>query len=277
MKYRIKPAFKRCLRPLRPDERERLKESIKKYGCREPICTWHGWIFAGHNRAEICQELGIQPEVIEMDSMFETDEEVIKWIFEDQLGKRNLSPKQASYYRGRLNNMQKAPHGDQKRFASGQNDLLGKDTNERLAEQFGVSPKTIQRDGKFAEAVDELAKADPAVVDKVLAGDMTKKQVFEKVNGDPLMKPPPDAGDQWEAPSQERLKELREAAKEARKRGPSGRETMKAKEAIDALGHAYNRVTRYASDRGVLPFLDKVQKQLRATGDLFEAFTKEYP
>jgi hypothetical protein len=35
-------------------------------------------------------------------------------------------------------------------------------TSERLAKEYGVSPRTIERDAKFAEAVDKLSPEENA-------------------------------------------------------------------------------------------------------------------
>lgn len=79
---------------------------------------------------------------------------ILKAVFlidANQLGRRNLRPEQMSLLRGRRYNRTKKTHGGQ-RESSPQNDDLK--TAERLAQQHGVSKATIERDGKFAEAVE---------------------------------------------------------------------------------------------------------------------------
>jgi hypothetical protein len=71
-----------------------------------------------------------------------------------ELARRVEAAKQASYLRGKRYNMEKSEHGGDRKSSS-QNDYLK--TVEVLAEEFKVSPSTIQRDGKFAAAVDTLA------------------------------------------------------------------------------------------------------------------------
>lgn len=63
----------------------------------------------------------------------------------------------------RYNRIKKAQGGD--RRASGQNDHMNERTAERLAKEHGVSPKTIRRDGKFAEEVERTPELREAVMD----------------------------------------------------------------------------------------------------------------
>lgn len=70
-------------------EREELKRNIVRAGgCINPVVTWNGQIVDGHMRAEICDELGIDPPTREMD--FESRDHAEAWVIRDQLGRRNL-------------------------------------------------------------------------------------------------------------------------------------------------------------------------------------------
>jgi len=90
------------------------------------------------------------------------------WIDANQLGRRNLSADQASLLRGRrYNRTKKAAHGRADRnFWGGQNDPPK--TADRLAAQHGVSARTINRDGAFATAVENVKAADPEIERKVI-------------------------------------------------------------------------------------------------------------
>src|SRR5262245_28835868 len=74
-----------------------------------------------------------------------------------QLGRRNLTPDQASYLRGKRYNREKTGgHGDKSAY---QNDTQKRDTAERLAGEYKVGVATIKRDGQYAAAVDRLAES----------------------------------------------------------------------------------------------------------------------
>lgn len=120
----------------------------------------------GHNRYEICQKHDRRFSCSEV--KLASRQDAINWIINNQLGRRNLHPDQASYLRGKRYNGEKQQQGGtgaNQHVQSSQNDNSAK-THERLAEEYKVSPATIARDGQFAAAVDTLASVgiDPQAV-----------------------------------------------------------------------------------------------------------------
>jgi len=87
----IDPEIKALIPTLKPDERAKLRESIKNEGCRDPLVIWkgHDILLDGHNRYEICQELGQTFQVVERE--FPDKDRAMLWILKNQLGRRNLS------------------------------------------------------------------------------------------------------------------------------------------------------------------------------------------
>lgn len=151
MELKIDAGFKSLIPPLSDEERSQLETNLVADGCREPLVVWQGTVIDGHNRYEICTRRKIAFQVVE--KQFENRQQVEDWIDANQLGRRNLRPEQMSLLRGRRYNRTKKTHGGSME-PSCQNDNLK--TTERLAQQHGVSPRTIARDGKFAEAVEAL-------------------------------------------------------------------------------------------------------------------------
>jgi hypothetical protein len=154
------------------EEFNQLKENLLDWGCLDTIKVWagHNIIIDGHNRYQLCQELKLEfkTEALEFDSR----EDVLAWIVENQLGRRNLTPQQLSYLRGLQYRQEKKAHGGDRKTgekSKGQIDPLIS-TSEKLAKKHGVSPKTIKRDAKFAEAVDVVAEALPEAKAKILQG-----------------------------------------------------------------------------------------------------------
>jgi len=126
----------------------------------------------GHNRLEICERLDIpyKTKKIQLDGY----EAAADWIDKNQLGRRNLTPDQASLLRGRRYNRAKKAHGGDRK-SKDQNDLLIESTAVRLAKQHGVSAPTIKRDGQFASAVEKAKRLDPDIERKVTAGTAPAK------------------------------------------------------------------------------------------------------
>lgn len=85
------------------------------------------------------------------------DKEAAKeWIFTNQLGRRNLTPMEASYYRGKLYESRKQRQGTRTDLTFPQNgERLN--TAKALGKQYGVSKNTITRDAEFSKAVDKVA------------------------------------------------------------------------------------------------------------------------
>jgi len=150
---KIDPELSSLIRPLQPEEYEKLKESILAEGIRDPLVVWRGILVDGHHRYKIAQEYGLEFRTVEIDL---PDKEAAKeWIITNQLGRRNLTPMEASYYRGKLYESRKLSRGGDRK-SKGQNVLL-KTTAEKIAEEYGVTDKTIKRDAQFSQAVDKVA------------------------------------------------------------------------------------------------------------------------
>jgi len=86
---KIDPDFKLLCRKLNPEERSLLKMSIIEDGCIDPILLWNGFIVDGHNRFEICTLDDIPYRTASLS--FESKEEVMLWMINHQMGRRNLS------------------------------------------------------------------------------------------------------------------------------------------------------------------------------------------
>jgi phage N-6-adenine-methyltransferase len=168
----IDPEFRALIPPLSTEERMQLEENLLRDGCRDPLVIWNGVLLDGHNRYDICTAHGLffNTVVIAL-----TDREAAAdWIDTNQLGRRNLTPDQASLLRGRRYNRQKQSHGGD-RGASGQNVQMPS-TAERLAVQHGVDERTIRRDGQFAAAVETLKGVVEDIEERVMSGDVPSKQ-----------------------------------------------------------------------------------------------------
>lgn len=164
--------------PLTIEERSLLEAQLDDEGCTDPIVTWANHddtILDGHHRYQICRQLG---DTFKTKALkFETKQEAMNWIIRRQLGRRNATEEQKSYYRGKRYELEKtAGHGEQ---SAGHSDP--QNTAERLGEEHGVSEKTIKRDADYAAAIDTIAaNAGEDARKKILSGELgaTKKDVL---------------------------------------------------------------------------------------------------
>jgi len=168
---RIDPEFS-CLCPILTDEeRDGLRASVKAHGCRDPLVVWkeEGLLLDGHNRLAACKEFGVEFETVSYS--FPDRDAARAWIVDNQLARRNLAPQQASYLRGLKYRSEKLPPGNpEQRVQSGH--VARGQTRDRVAKATGVSSVTIQRDAKFSEDVDKIAKTCPAAKRAILSGEV---------------------------------------------------------------------------------------------------------
>ena len=89
---KIDPELKNLLPPLTDEEYKQLEKNIKDNGFDRnfPIMEWNGYIADGHNRYSICRKHNIEPVIGTL--AYDTKEEVMEWMLDIQLGRRNLSP-----------------------------------------------------------------------------------------------------------------------------------------------------------------------------------------
>jgi len=94
--FRIDPEFRGLIPPLDAVAREELVRSLQKEGCRDKlvICKLDDQyvLLDGHNRYEICKELGIQFETTEITVSDRIDAKI--WIIKNQRARRNLDESQ---------------------------------------------------------------------------------------------------------------------------------------------------------------------------------------
>lgn len=188
------------------EELTQLEANIVKNGCKDALLLWEttqrvidensltpdapAYILVdGHNRFKICRERAINFNVQVM--RFESLKEVKDYMIDLQLGRRNLTPQQASYFRGLRYNIEKADKGKYERKEhKSQNDTYAQlanendksqndtyiqsvdiegSTSEKLAQEYKVSRATIMRDAEFAAGIDQL---QPTLKQAVLNGEI---------------------------------------------------------------------------------------------------------
>jgi hypothetical protein len=168
--------LKEFIIPLTEEEFGTLESNILAEGCREPLSVWQRndqlILVDGHNRYKICKKHDVPFKLKKL--AFDDIQEVKVWMVDNQMGRRNLTPDQLSYYRGlRYLNLRKKKGGYDNVKAKGQADAS---TSEFLAGKFNVSESTVKRDAKFAEGLDIINRTNPGLKLKILTGEAKVKK-----------------------------------------------------------------------------------------------------
>jgi hypothetical protein len=181
----IDPEFRDLLPKPSVESLAELEQSLLSEGPREPLVAWRHdgklILLDGHNRYSICEAHGLKCKVL-----VKTDEEIpdrdaaINWILRNQLARRNLTADQFALYLGKLYNVEKPKQGGTGANQHGAQTGHSVRSARQLAQEHGVSEKTVRRAGEFAEAVEKVKKADPDIEAKVVKGEVTRQEVVEK-------------------------------------------------------------------------------------------------
>jgi len=200
----ILPEFESLIPPLLPDEYNQLEANILKEGCREPLLIWQTTqgvldqsaddtslfvLIDGHNRFSICQRHGLEFKLSLRE--FDDKEAVRDFMIDNQLGRRNLTAEQMSYLRGQKYLVLKKKQGrplftDSADQTTKKSKVAVKRTDEKLADQFNVSPKTIRLDADFAKGADRMSDTLKKEVlsrkSKIRKSDVVKLGTLENLN-----------------------------------------------------------------------------------------------
>ena len=182
--------FKRLIPPLDPSEREQLEANILAEGCRDPLVVWGDVLVDGHNRHEICTAHALAFETVQAGGIRDR-ESVREWILRNQLGRRNLSPSAAADLRGRLYRERKNAHGANQHTVERTGKTCPSSTAEAVADETGVSPRTVKNDAAYSEALDVLEQDDADIRAKVHAREGTLGKSLKRRDAVLLAKKPP--------------------------------------------------------------------------------------
>lgn len=182
----IDPEFQALIPAQSPEEHTQLEANLLAEGCRDALVTWNGVLVDGHNRYEICTRLSLPYNTIERE--FDGREDVIAWIVDNQLGRRNLT----DFARGELALKKKdaiaaKARKNQANSTGGANPQLRQNsdeaapirTDEALAADAGVSRDTIRKietvTKQAPEAIKQSARSGGLSVNR--AHDLTKQLI----------------------------------------------------------------------------------------------------
>jgi hypothetical protein len=160
--------FKKLLPVPMPEELENLENSILQYGMLDPIKIWQEpdtgeWIIIdGHNRYNILKKHNIDWHYwqdYKIMTELETREDVKQWMFEQQLGRRNLTDTDRYEIIQRFKEIfQKRAKENQSSGGKGLTNLSKVNTRREMAKATGVSEGTYQKLDKIMQSDNEEIK-----------------------------------------------------------------------------------------------------------------------
>ena len=178
--------FKGLIPPLTDEEYKGLEESILKDGCRDALVLWGDTLIDGHNRYEICTRHNIPFKTVQKE--FTSRDEVMLWMLQNQLARRNLNDFQRSEIVHKCEDAVKAKAKERQRTSTG-------GTSPQLMEKFPEAEKSTSRDelGKMAgtsgktyeHAVTVLEKAPEPVVQATRQNEISINSAYKVTKLDP--------------------------------------------------------------------------------------------
>lgn len=190
---KINPELKDFIPPLSGEEKKQLEDSLLKYGYKgAPIYIWNDFIVDGHNRYELCRKHNIEYPIEELSLGDDaTIIDVMEWMINTQLGRRNLPPAQRLVVMDKFKkkiqeqaaNKKSKDIADSNRRRSSNVLQMEKNENEprrihtdkELAKMAGVGTGTVARFNRVMNSDDEDLKK------KVLANEVSINAGYEKV------------------------------------------------------------------------------------------------
>src|SRR5665647_528374 len=158
--------FRDLIAPLTDDEHKSLENNIIENGFNQayPLIVWkgHNILVDGHNRFRICSKNGIEFSFIEQE--FDSREAVIDWMVDNQLSRRNIDSNTRAYLIGKKYNVEKKGHGGSR------GNSCHLKTDEKIAKEFGTSPKTVRNDAVYYESVEKICET----------GEISKNELLSK-------------------------------------------------------------------------------------------------
>jgi len=179
----IDPEFQMLLPVLDRQTFAMLEANILENGVRDPIVTWNNIIIDGHNRYEIATKHKIPFKTAAKE--FNSRDDVLIWIVSTQIARRNLAPLQLSLFRGMHYLADKRIQGSSNQHSveseNRHSDGLSRSTAKRLASEYNVSCRTIERDAKVAQAINAIGLTSPEARRNILSGStrVSKKRLRE--------------------------------------------------------------------------------------------------
>lgn len=189
---KIDPELRDLLPPLTSEEYKQLEKNIVENGFDRnfPIMEWQGFIVDGHNRYDICKKHNIEPIIGTL--AYKTKEEVMEWMLDIQLGRRNLTPiqkiaiteKYRPIYEKQARERQATSTGGANpqltpklAEAEKEKNRANNETNVKLSKLAGVGKETYRMGAKILNSDNEKLKQE------VLSGAKSINAGYKELTG----------------------------------------------------------------------------------------------
>lgn len=178
---KINPELRDFIPPLSGEEKKSLEDSLLKYGYKgAAIYIWHDYIVDGHNRYELCRKHNIDYPVEELELGNDaTIIDVMEWMINTQLGRRNLPPAHrlalVNKFKQKIQEEAKKNQGFRKSNKISKIDIKSIHTDKEIAKLAGVGTGTVARFNRIMSSNDEELKK------KVLANKIKINTAYEQI------------------------------------------------------------------------------------------------
>jgi ParB-like chromosome segregation protein Spo0J len=162
-----------------PEELHQLRLNLERDGCIDPILHWRGKIIDGHNRYELCEELGIPYQTREL--KFDSIADAKLWMIENQSGRRNWTQSQAAMMAAKKLNLLEIDESQKLACPSGESQVKAQNDDSDAVPRHALEPTNLADAAREADVDREdlraarkvLDRGAKEVVDAVMAGDMS--------------------------------------------------------------------------------------------------------
>lgn len=175
IELRIDPEFRDKIPRPTDEEVVQLEKNMLQFGrLTDPIFVWHGYIVDGHTRYGIMQkhpDIDFQPHIEELDEMFHEKDEVIVWMCERQMGRRNITSQTRKMLADIAYEAICRLRGTN-RFTAAVEDPARSSTTpaEKIAERFDMSVPHVKHAVRFGRGVRAIEQQSPGATEELMAG-----------------------------------------------------------------------------------------------------------
>ena len=181
--YKIDKEFENLIPALTKDEFDQLEKNCLENGIQDSVKLWNSIVIDGHNRIKIAEKHNLKLNYYYMDDKFKTRADVISWMLNNQLGRRNIN----SYQRGvivlQLEELYKKNVKEKEKARKINNDFdnVVKVDSEKINTRKELSQKANISEGNLNKIQQIEKKATPEVKEKLKNNEITVNKAYQDI------------------------------------------------------------------------------------------------